>query len=320
MIRKAGTILVRYKGMKNKTNKMRKINVLGLFDGMSCGQAALERAGIKVGNYYASEIDKYAMEIAGKNYPTTKQLGDVLNWKDWKLPKIDLLIGGSPCQGFSFAGKQLNFDDPRSKLFFEYVNVLKKVKPKYFLLENVKMKKESQDIITGLLGVEPLELNSNLLSSQNRKRLYWTNIPGVKQPRDKGILLRDILQRESEVEIKYYMTGAQMERLQNSGVNQNKKIKILYHRRGYRKNSQVFDPAGQTECLDTGQGGGRTAYVSVNGAIRKLTPIEYERSQTLSDNYTGGVSDTQRYKMIGNGWTIDVISHILKNIKRLEIK
>jgi DNA (cytosine-5)-methyltransferase 3A len=175
------------------------MNVLSLFDGMSCGQIALERAGIKVNNYYASEIDKHAIKVTQANYPDTVQLGDVTQLKKREnSPKIDLLIGGSPCQGFSFAGKQLNFEDPRSKLFFEYVRLLKELKPKYFILENVRMKKESQDIISKYLGVEPIVINSNLVSAQNRHRLYWTNIPGVSIPEDKGILLKDILQKDGE--------------------------------------------------------------------------------------------------------------------------
>ena len=142
-----------------------EMKVLSLFDGISCGQVALERAGIKVDNYFASEIDKYAIKVTQKNYPNTIQLGDVCNIKGNELPKIDLLIGGSPCQGFSFAGKQLNFNDPRSELFFEFVRILKEVKPKYFLLENVKMKKEYQNVISKHLGVEPIEINSALVSA-----------------------------------------------------------------------------------------------------------------------------------------------------------
>ena len=169
-----------------------KINVLSLFDGISCGQIALERAGIEVENYFASEIDKYAMQITMANYPNTKQLGDVKNVTATQLPKIDLLIGGSPCQGFSFAGKGLNFDDPRSKLFFEFVRLKNECNPTYFLLENVKMKKEYQDIISSYLGVEPIMINSNLVSAQNRVRYYWTNIPVKGLPNDRGILLKDI--------------------------------------------------------------------------------------------------------------------------------
>jgi DNA-cytosine methyltransferase len=186
------------------------MNVLSLFDGMSCGQIALDQLGIQVDNYFASEIDKYAIQVAKNNYPNMKHLGDVTTVNGSELPKIDLLIGGSPCQGFSFAGKQLNFDDPRSKLFFEFVRLLKECNPKYFLLENVKMKKEYQDIITEHLGVEPIEINSNLVSAQNRKRLYWTNIPGVTLPNDKNIFLKDIVHENadnhlSEKEIEYML-------------------------------------------------------------------------------------------------------------------
>ncbi len=170
------------------------MNVLSLFDGMSCGQLALDRLGIKVDMYLAAEIDKYAMQIAKKNYPNTVHLGDVTKLRGVDLPKIDLLMGGSPCQGFSFAGKQLNFDDPRSILFFEFVRLLKETKPKYFLLENVRMKQEYQDVISEHLGVKPIMINSALLSAQNRMRLYWTNIPGLEQPEDKGVLLKDILE------------------------------------------------------------------------------------------------------------------------------
>ena len=172
------------------------MNILSLFDGLSGGQIALDRLGIKVDNYYASEIDKYAISVAKHNYPNTIHLGDVqfVTQHTFGSNKIDMLIGGSPCQGFSFAGKQLNFDDDRSKLFFEYVRLLKELKPKYFFLENVVMKKESQDVITDLLGVEPIKINSKSLSAQSRGRLYWTNIPNVTQPSDKGLLLKDILQ------------------------------------------------------------------------------------------------------------------------------
>ena len=172
------------------------MNVLSLFDGMSCGQIALERAGIKVDNYFASEIDKYAIKVTQKNYPNTKHIGSVVDVKVSDLPKIDLLIGGSPCQGFSFAGKQLNFDDPRSKLFFEFVRLLKECKPKYFLLENVKMKKEQEDIITEYLGVKPIAINSELFSAQDRKRIYWTNLPLDKLPSENKLAVEDILEEE----------------------------------------------------------------------------------------------------------------------------
>jgi DNA (cytosine-5)-methyltransferase 3A len=163
---------------------MKITNALGLFDGMSCGQIALERAGIEYENYYASEIDKWAIEITQKNYPNTIQVGDICELSSKDLPTIELLIGGSPCQGFSLAGKQLNFDDERSKLFFEFLRLKDELNPKYWLLENVKMRKDIQDEISKLIGVEPIEINSALVSGQNRRRLYWTNIPNLKQPDD----------------------------------------------------------------------------------------------------------------------------------------
>lgn len=272
------------------------MNVLSVFDGMSCGQIALERAGIKVDNYFASEIDKYAIQITQKNYPNTIQLGDINNWKIWKLPKIDMLIGGSPCQGFSFAGRGLNFDDPRSKLFFVYVKILKRLKKKnpdlIFLLENVRMKKEHQAVISKYLGVEPIMIDSALVSAQSRKRLYWTNIKGIEQPDDRGIYLRDIIQKDSEIDDAYLYS--------------------LSHA-GY-----VKSPDQKAGCLTGGaHSGGNHSDMTLllfpildGTSFRKLTPLEWERLQTVPDRYTSSVSNTQRYKMIGNGWTVDVITHI----------
>ena len=319
------------------------MNVLSLFDGISCGQVALERAGIKVDNYFASEIDKYAIKVTQKNYPNTIQLGDVCNIKCNELPKIDLLIGGSPCQGFSFAGKQLNFNDPRSKLFFEFTRILKEVNPKYFLLENVKMKKEYQDVISKHLGVEPIEINSALVSAQDRKRLYWTNIPNISKPDDKGILLSDIL--ETEVDDKYYINTDKAIEICDIEVNKrkigyigtdslgrriysihNKSVTLMAARNtglywipcitperiNKRQNGQRFKPSNSKfyTLTATDKHG-----VLMNGQIRKLTPLECERLQTLPDNYTEGISDTQRYKTLGNGWTVDVIAHIFRGLK-----
>lgn len=403
------------------------MNVLSLFDGMSCGQIALDQLGIPVNNYFAAEIDKYAIQVAKRNYPDMIHLGDVKEIDPSELPKIDLLIGGSPCQGFSFAGKQLNFDDPRSQLFFEYVRLLKALKPKYFLLENVKMKKESMDIITEYLGVESVEINSNLVSAQNRKRLYWTNIPMDGLPKDKGILLKDILEPVEQIDDVYYYSDksiAYMERgnekwqqagnrradrytqtpdtekaftitanfhkgvpynyfddasrvkggrivnrrLDERGKRQdyNKDIPlqamlelrkddksnclttvqkdsvladplILQKARGYNKGGlKALD--GKTPTLSTSswehnnhlvyrdkskcvRSGGRLSYDrhewdSVDKHhIRKLTVTECERLQTVPDGYTCGVSNTQRYKMLGNGWTVDVIKHIFEGLK-----
>jgi DNA-cytosine methyltransferase len=341
-----------------KHQKKKDMKVLSLFDGMSCGQIALNRLGIEYDTYYASEIDKYAMQVAKKNYPNTIHIGDVTKVKAEDVGDIDLLLGGSPCQGFSFAGNRLNFEDPRSKLFFEYVRLLNELKPKYFLLENVKMKKESRDVISKYLGVEPIEINSALVSAQKRSRLYWTNIPNVGQPKDKGLVIKDILQES--VDSKYILSQKIQDRIQITredvignpnigttkpefrtigqrdvvyGHNQkmgclvatdykqpkqiiNKPIRLGHLNKG-GQGDRIYSTDGKGVCLSA-NGGGRGAKTGLykdNLQVRKLTPVECERLQTVPDNYTDGVSDTQRYKMLGNGWTIDVITHILKNIE-----
>lgn len=299
---------------------------------MSSGQIALERAGIKVDNYFASEIDKYAMKVTQKNYPSTIQIGDVEEVYAENLPKIDLLIGGSPCQGFSFAGKQLNFVDPRSRLFFDFVRVLKGVKPKYFLLENTPMKKEFQDIISSYLGVQPILINSSLVSAQSRARLYWTNIPNVEQPKDLGIMLKDIVETNEDV------IGAAMRgRYMNNGKTQQfielrkdekanclttstkNSLCVMVGRneiKGYDIIKRVYSVEGKCPTLTTMQGGHREPKIAVNEIEwRKLLPIECERLQTVPDNYTSLVSNSQRYKMLGNGWTVDVIVHIFKGLE-----
>lgn len=309
------------------------MNILSLFDGISGGQVAANRAGITIDKYFASEIEKNAIAITNKNYPETIQLGNVTDWRSWELPKIDLLIGGSPCQGFSNMGKGLNFEDPRSKLFFEYVDILKELKPKYFMLENVKMKKEWQDVISEYLGVEPIRINSKLVSAQLRDRLYWTNIPGVEQPEDRGILLESILENgEVDRDKAYCLTESYFK-----GTNARRYIhkaskQIVWQIPEATKKGYVEVSPGQ--CIDltfikskTRRGrlmieksncltaGSQNYYKVTNDWFRKLTPIECERLQTLPDGYTEGVSDTQRYKALGNGWTIDVIAHIFKGIK-----
>jgi len=318
-----------------------KMNVLSLFDGMSCGQIALNQLGIKIDHYFAAEIDKYAIQVAKNNFPDTIHLGDVTKIKGDDLPKIDLLIGGSPCQGFSFAGKQLNFDDPRSKLFFEFVRLLKETKPKYFLLENVRMKKEYQDIITEHLGVEPIMINSSLVSAQNRVRLYWTNIPNIKQPDDRGIVIKDILEngvvdrdKSHCLDANYYKGGnlkSYFEKHRRQLVFSKEEPKVLViaeaTKKGYTeiKEGGCFDltfPTSKTRrgrnmenksnCLTA------TNYEYMRfeyPTYRKLTPVECERLQTVPDGYTIGVSNTQRYKMLGNGWTVEVIKHIFKNME-----
>jgi DNA-cytosine methyltransferase len=410
------------------------MNVLSLFDGISCGQQALERANIKVSQYYASEIDKYAIKVTMANYPNTIQLGSVVNVKGADLPKIDMLIGGSPCQSFSFAGKrkgmatkcnqeiitleqylelkEQGFEfEGQSYLFWEYVRVFNEVKPKYFLLENVMMEERWEKIISKTLGVHPVEINSYLLSAQNRRRLYWTNIglkpsglfgdleSTIKQPKDKGILLKDIL--EDEVDEKYFLSDTRIETINKSirsmpYINyETKKYNCLIA--GYSKiptdgqyivhnlqkrsadrpyiqknknaggTGHLSKSDGKTYCLDTknsqtvevkvvdeyngefkfkttnkmhtliSQAGGKThgkgilithslqphlgdtknsqAVEVAKQSIRRLTPIECERLQTVKDNYTNHVSDSQRYKMLGNGWTVDVIAYIFGYIE-----
>ena len=277
-------------------------NVLSLFDGMSCGQLALDTLGIKVNNYFASEIDPYAMQIAKKNYPNTKHIGSVLDVRGSDLPRIDLLIGGSPCQSFSNAGDGSGMEG-KSKLFWEFVRVLKETKPTYFLLENVKMKKEWEKIITDTLGVEPIAINSRLLTAQNRPRLYWTNIPNVVQPIDRGIVLKDIL--VDQVDEKFYLSDKAidyMSRLRNG------KPRWEYH-------TNPLD--GKSACLTANMYKG-VPYGVIKELKRRLTPIECERLQSVPDNYTEGVSNTQRFKMLGNGWTIDVIAHILNEMRHAD--
>lgn len=334
--------------------------VLSVFDGMSCGQIALERAGVKYDKYYASEIDKYAIQIAQKNYPDTIQIGDVTKVKGKDLPKIGLLIGGSPCQGFSFAGKQLNFEDPRSKLFFEFVRLKDELKPKYFMLENVRMKKEYQDIISNYLGVKPVMINSSLVSAQNRVRLYWTNIPGVYQPEDKEIMLKDIVFDDALFGAAYQFphgcTKGGVRAFDKSPTltkqfynnvfpvcmhNLYGGFKEKKHRTFIEKSPTIRTAAGgghipslllsdkAIDYMNRQVKGGRThsAAIVANffkgvpynvlkdwNCIRKFDPIECERLQTIDDNYTEGVSNTQRFKAIGNGWTIDVIAHIFKGL------
>ena len=389
------------------------MNVLSLFDGMSCGRIALDRLGIKVDNYYASEIDKYAMKVSEANYPDIIQIGDVtkMNYED--LPQIDLIMGGSPCQGFSFAGKQLAFDDPRSALFFCFWRAVKHLKPKYFLLENVRMKKEYLDVISEYMGVEPIMINSALVSAQNRVRYYWTNIPGIEQPEQRGIVLRDILEtqtnekpvKDTERNQRHYrnddekslcMTATMYKGAGNNGMTlvQQKPLHIgtAVDINGHDILKRVYSEDGKSPTLNACTGGNREPKVMVDERVnktetisvdkekkqltikeatkkgyttiedgdcfdmtfpnsktrrgrnmkdksncltaanydymryehsdedkevywRKLTPIECERLQTVPDNYTNHVSNTQRYKMLGNGWTIEVITHILKNME-----
>jgi DNA (cytosine-5)-methyltransferase 3A len=399
------------------------INVLSLFDGMSCGQQALERCEILVDNYFASEIDKHAIAVTMHNYPKTKQLGSVVDVNGHDLPKIDLLIGGSPCQSFSFAGKRKGMAtkceteiltlqhylelkaegyefEGQSYLFWEFMRLLDEVKPKYFLLENVEMGEKWERVLSKAIGVNGIHINSALVSAQNRKRIYWTNIgmqPGglfgdmvsiIKQPKDKVILLKDVLQ--IDVDEKYYLSEKALDYLKRDSTgnysdrltfmnyeNKNKSTCITQnHHKGVPYNmitvhntmprssttgkggtGPLSRTDGKTYCLDTGntnaveiqmlndnqkkkfdlnpntdkascltlaqgRAGSSDEYMDsvskiakIQGNIRRLTPVECERLQTVKDNYTAVVSDTQRYRMLGNGWTVDVIAHIFSYAK-----
>lgn len=378
--------------------------ILSLFDGISCGRVALERAGIKVDKYYASEIDKHATTVSQSNYPDIIRMGDITQWQTWDIDwsSIDLILAGSPCQGFSFAGKQLAFEDPRSKLFFVFVEILnhiKKLNPNVkFLLENVRMKKEYISMINDYLSVEPILINSALVSAQDRRRLYWCNWP-VTQPADKGILLKDILLPVSSHddicnkawEDWWQKLGQFQEQKKYSQIGNHKQKAITLtarmftnwngnfievtddiippekaqqiiledinkHKIGYigsnHSGNRVYNINGKAVTLKASSGGGAAKMgqylmacitpdrvnkrqkgrrfndgkkfytltaqdkhgVLTQGYIRKLNPIECERLQTLPDNYTNAVSKTQRYKCLGNAWTIDVITHLLKSL------
>ena len=400
--------------LKKECYMVKVMNILSLFDGMSCGQQALERAGFKVDNYFASEIDKYAIQVTMANYPNTIQLGSVVNVDGYSLPKIDLLIGGSPCQSFSFAGKrkgmatkceteiltlehylelkEQGFEfEGQSYLFWEFMRLLNECKPKYFLLENVEMGEKWEKVLSKAIGVNGIHINSSLVSAQNRKRIYWTNIglesaglfgdleSIIQQPKDKGILLKDIL--ESAVDEKYflsekmvndlvakdsygeckqigmlsnetyndfsrrvYSTDAKARTIMGSGGNLNDKagqyliptinsldtngvdVRQVIQlnpstesggKQPYQQN-RIYDINGISPALNTD---GRSHAVEINvfygynNRIRRLTPLECERLQTVKDGYSNHVSDSQRYKMLGNGWTVDVIAHIFSYMK-----
>lgn len=286
------------------------LNVLSLFDGLSCGMLALERAGIKVKNYYASEIDKHAIKVSKSNYPNIIQLGDVTSVDVSTLPKIDLLIGGSPCQGFSMAGKQIAFDDPRSKLYFEYeriLNELREINPNIkFLLENVKMKQEFKDVITSRLGVEPVAINSNLVSAQNRPRLYWANFY-IGVPENKGIELKDIIQDFNPIWKIYTKKNPNKPK-----TNQSKSGCLTAGARSGGNHSDMDVIVFSADSVPTKNG--RVCFLD-NTKARRYSCEEWEILQTVPVGYTSCVSDSQRYKMLGNGWTVDVIAHIFQGLK-----
>lgn len=308
------------------------MTILSLFDGISCARVALNRVGIKVDKYFASEVDKYAIQIAQKNFPDTIQLGNVKDISKEMVGEVDLLIGGSPCQDLSIAKKdRKGLSGERSGLFWEYVRILKEVKPKYFVLENVNsMPKEAKQVITEVLGVEPIMINAALVSAQNRKRLFWTNIPSVTLPEDRGILLKDIIENGEVDRLKSYCIDASYYK----GANWNQYIKksrrqlvkignigkggqgaktglyaVALRNRGEGKKPEVGgDKANAMTTVQT------DSMVLQNTVIRKLTTTECERLQSLPDGYTEGCSNTQRYKMLGNAFNVDVVAHILKKL------
>lgn len=286
------------------------MNVLSLFDGISCGMIALQRSSIIVDNYYSSEIDNFAISISKMNYPNIIQLGDVINWKDWKIDwkSIDLLIGGSPCQGFSSSGKELNFNDPRSKLFFEFSNILNHIKtfnPNVkFMLENVKMKKEWADVITKYLGVNYIEINSKYFSAQNRVRYYWCNFD-ILPYTDKGILLKDI------VEDDYIHSAAKRTR---PIVNENYRKSLCLEVNGIEKSmclvtvnlNNLLSPLPKGKYIDVGKN---------NYPYRVMTTTEMEKLQTVPNGYVGNINNNKAAKVLGNGWNVDTIAHIFSSLK-----
>lgn len=283
------------------------MNVLSLFDGMSCGHLALDRSGIKVDKYFASEIEKNAIKVTMKNYPNTIQLGDVTKWREWILPKIDLLIGGSPCQSLSIVQSKTRENlDGKSKLFFEFVDVKNSLKPGWFLFENVaSMTSESKEAISNLLGCEPIFINSNSFSAQDRPRLYWTNIPFNSNISESELVLKDILENEVD-ESFFYKCGFE--------YHGEKSIAATLNINGHDILKRVHSPNFKCHTLTTCGGGNTQKKVMDNGRPRKLTPVEYERLQNVPDNYTNHVSNTARYSMLGNGWTVDVIAHIFNHL------
>lgn len=391
-----------------------KLTVLSLFDGMSGTQLALRKLGLEPDQYtyYASEVDKHAITVTQANFPGTVQLGDVTQWRTWTIPQPDIIVAGSPCQGFSMAGKQNNFNDPRSALFFQFLHILHHYKPRYFLLENVVMKQEYVDTISTLLDTDPILINSALVSAQNRKRLYWTNIPDITQPDDLGIKLADIIEDTPQPDSAYRSckafgeiptealchhmgtamdinghdclkrvyagsgksptlnacTGGNREpkagfygAIKNRGkldIRSDKSMCVVANywkgvdnhgmrtvlakpiysatmvgrrinpetncRDDYnmdipsRQYIEISEDPSKSRCLSTVQKDTLLAnktegrHLIEDVVYRKLTPLECERLQTVPDNYTNHVSATQRYKMLGNGFTVDVIAHILK--------
>ena len=291
------------------------MKVLSLFDGISCGMVALERAKIPVERYVAYEIEENAIKISKKNYPQIEHMGDVTKADFSQYAGFDLLIGGSPCQDLSMyktssAEGWKGLDGSKSNLFYNYVIALKEIKPKYFLLENVaSMENKWVDAISKELGVNPIEINSSLVCAAERKRLYWTNIPDIGKLEDRHIMLKDIVVNTEEVPQKYWYDKPFVYN------GDDKKVQCTLDIKGHRNMKEVYNLNGKCNTiLCDGDGGHRVKKVYQNGRCRKLMPVEYERLQTLPDGYTEGVADSRRYTCCGNGWTVDIIAHILKNI------
>lgn len=301
------------------------MNVLSLFDGMSGGQMALRRAGIPYDKYFASEVDKNAIKITQHHYPETIQIGCVTGVHGSDLPKIDLLMGGSPCVGFSSAGKRLNFNDPRSRLFFDFARLVEECQPRHFLLENVVMKQEYQDVISGILGVSPVEINSSLVSAQNRRRLYWSSLP-ITQPRHTGVTLDDIV----ETDVGYGPAAVRGRRLNKATIlgrrlndrgvrdDYNKDVPItqcLEVRSANRDKSNCLTTVEKDNVLTPLPVGRHKDAFKNKLPFRYYTLKEYCRLQTVPDDHFDGVlSDSAAKKILGNGWTIDVIAHILRGM------
>ena len=347
------------------------MNILSLFDGMSCGQIALRELGIKVDKYFASEIDKHAMAQTQLNFPQTIQLGSVTEVKATDLPPIDLLIGGSPCQSFSFAGKragmstkqkeeiytldrylelkQAGFEfEGQSYLFWEYVRILQELRESnpnvLFLLENVEMGKKWERVLSEAIGLQGVHINSALVSAQIRKRIYWTNIrtgktllgelyTAIPQPKDRGILLRDILEDDADVDEKLYLKAQTVQnliahKLRNKAAGRN--YGAVFHAEGGKMHALKVGGKGvddliaramktETLCARAGEDGNGQASIKINDCeqrIRRLTPTECARLQTIPEWYKWKCSNAQQYKMLGNGWTVDVIKHIFKYINQ----
>ena len=307
------------------------MKVLSLFDGISCGMLALKRAGIPVEEYHAFEIDKYAMEVSKRNFPEIIQHGNVFNGDFKQFQRYDLLIGGSPCTYWSISKKnrETTSDGEGFRLFMEYVRALKESECRYFLYENNdSIHRNIKNEISEKLGVQPIMINSALVSAQQRKRCYWTNLPDITQPEDKGILLNDILDNAVGWHDKSYcMTASYSKAVLHNSLKRNQRTMVAVPVRigEYGKGGQgqrIYSVYGKSVTLSA-NGGGQGAKTGLykidlpdgDYIIRKLTPVEAERLQTLPDNYTAGISDTQRYKCIGNAWTIDIIAHILKKLE-----